>query len=80
MTSIIFCCPGQARRIVFGAALSYSLHLQVIVCDNHYWSKCTLWDCNSSKFDSAAETLILHSMYTASKYSHKEIVEFTKGS
>lgn len=80
MTSIIFCCPDRVKRIVFGAAISYSLKLQVIVCDSVHWSKCTYWEYNSPKFDSVAETLTLHSMYTASKYSHDQIVKFTRRS
>ena len=79
MVSIIFGRPIRMQRIVFGAALSYTGQLRVIVCNKATYSKVTSWNIPSPKFDSVAETLTIHSMYTASKYSVAEIRSYTKG-
>lgn len=78
MVPIIFKCPVRSQRIVFGAAIAPTRTIRVIICDNGAWLKCTTWGIHSPKFNSIVETLTIHSMYTASKYSEAEIRSHTK--
>lgn len=76
MVSIIFWCPLRLQRIVFGTGVVSPGGIRVV--SHEHGDRCTIWNKPSPKFDKFAETLIIHSMHTALKYSTADIRYYTQ--